>query len=256
MKLKHLMIGALAAAPLALAMPAVAQPAAVAVPGVLDAEASRALDRMGAYLRTLKNFEVTATGARDEVYPNGQKLQTLTRTTYLVAQPDKMRVRLEGDSYDRTVYYDGKTMSLYGAGAKKYVRFPVSGSLDTVLKDAYDQYGIDFPLQDLFRWGSPSAIAERPREGFKVGEAEVDGQIVEHYAFRHEDADFQIWMDAGDKPLPRRLVISDPDQPGQPQYAVNFRWNLAPKIAPGSFAFTPKAGDTLVDFGTAAKAGK
>lgn len=256
MKLRHMLLGVLAAAPLALAIPAAAQPAAVAVPGVLDAEASRALDRMGAYLRTLKNFEVTATGAQDEVYPNGQKLQTLTRTTYLVSQPDKMRVRMEGDTYDRTAYYDGKVMSLYGAGAKKYVRFSVTGSLDEVLKGAYDKYGVDFPLQDLFRWGSPSAMAERPKEGFKVGEAELDGQIVEHYAFRQDGVDFQVWINQGDRPLPRRLVITDADAPGQPQYAVNFRWNLAPKIAAGSFAFTPKAGDTLIDYGTAAKAGK
>nr|WP_310525116.1 DUF2092 domain-containing protein [Polymorphobacter sp.] len=227
-----------------------------ATAGVVTAEASMALERMGAYLRTLKSFEVAATASTEEVYANGQKLQFLQRTTYTIGGPDKMAIEVRTDQQNRRFYYNGKTLSIVAPNSRMYTQFAVTGTNGELLTKAYDKYGIDFPLQDLFRWGSPTAVAVKPTEGFKVGTAQLGEHATEHFAFRQPGVDWQVWIDTGDKPLPRKMVITNTEDAAQPEYVAYFNWDMAPKIASDAFEFTPGKDDKLIDLSKAVASAK
>jgi hypothetical protein len=242
--------------------PAMAQPAAAITAttnmaaGTLDADASAALDRMGAHLRSLSSFQLTSNASTEEVYANGQKLQFLQRTTYTMGGPSSMRVKIETDSQSREVFYNGKTFTIVAPRVGKYIQLPASGTVSDILTRAYEDWGVDFPVQDLFRWGGPSATAERPKEGFKVGSAKIGDAMTDHYAFRQTGVDWQIWIDQGDKPLPRKMVITNLEDAAQPQYVAYFSWDVAPNIAPGTFDFKPAATDKRIDLSDFAAAKK
>ena len=68
---------------------------------------------MGAYLRTMKSFGVDVKGARDEVMDDGQKIMIAGTVNYLVRSPDRFRAEINTDRKQRTIYYNGKTMTLY-----------------------------------------------------------------------------------------------------------------------------------------------
>ena len=243
---------------IALAAPTVAQTAAgpTVPPLVLEPEAEAALSRMGASLRAMKSFEVVSDATFERVYPGNHKLQSQLRTTYLVQFPNNMLVDVRGDNAHRRVYYDGSRMSVVGVKAGKYVTFPVSGSIADVLAAAYEDFGLDFPLQDLFRWGDASATVGRPTAGYRIGDSIIGDQKVTHYAFTQPGVDFQVWLDeTGTQALPRKMVITNTEDAAQPQYVAYFRWNQAPDIKPGAFTFTPGPNDQLIDFGTAKSAG-
>ena len=240
------------AAALLLAASAQAQapiaPAAAAAPqDVLDPDAAAALNRMGAALRALNSFEVRADATIETVYEGGYKLQSLSRTTYTVQRPDRMVVDIRGDTTHRRFYYDGKTMTVVGMKIGKYVQFPLSGSIAEVLSRAYSEFGIDFPLQDLFRWGDPSSTVVPPVAGFRVGDAMIGDTKVSQYFFRQPGVDFQIWLEDGTQALPRKMVITNTENPAQPQYVAYFSWNQAPALAADTFTFTPRPGDSKVD---------
>lgn len=225
-----------------------AKPAVAAVkPGVLDAEATAALDRMGAYLRSLKTFQLISTATTEKVYGNGQKLQFLQRTTYTIGGPSLMRVKIETDAQQREVFYNGTTFTIAAPRAGKYIELPATGTIGQVLTRAYDEWGLDFPVQDLFRWGDAAATAPRPSEGFKVGAATIGERMTDHYAFRQPGVDWQIWIDQGDKPLPRKMVIVNMEDPAQPEYVAYLNWDVTPTIADGRFDFKPASTDTRID---------
>jgi hypothetical protein len=238
-----------AAAPALAQAPAAAGPAASA--DVLDPDAEAALARMGAALRAMKSFEVISDATTETVYQGNHKLQSLMRTTYTVQFPDRITIDMRGDTSHRRVYYDGAKMSVVALKAGKYVTFPVKGSVADVLAAAYEDYGIEFPLQDLFRWGDPASTVVRPTSGYRVGDAMIGDTKVGHYAFRQPGVDFQVWLEEGTQALPRKMVITNTEHPAQPQYVAYFRWNQAPEITADSFTFTPGPNDKLVDFGTA-----
>jgi hypothetical protein len=238
--------------------PAAAQTAAAAPTGpqppklVLEPEAEAALNRMGATLRALASFEVVSDFSYERVYPGNHKLMSTGRTSYIIQQPDRMVIDMESAATHRRLFYNGKTMTLAALKAGRYVTFPVSGRVTDVLAAASEDYGIEFPLQDLFRWGDPSSTVVRPTAGYRIGESLVDGRVMVQYAFSQPGVDFQIWLDeAGNQALPVKMVITNTEVPAQPQFVARYRWNQAPAITADTFTFKPGPNDKLVDFGTA-----
>ena len=227
-----------------------AAPAAAAAPK-LDPDSLAALDRMGAYLRTLPTFAVTSHSTMEEVLTNGQKLQFLNRVRYVAQKPDKLFAELRSDRHFARIFYNGQTFTVYTPTNHFYAQAPVTGTIGSVLKKADEKFGIEFPLQDLFRWGDPSATAEVPTEGFKVGTAQIGAFATDHYAFRQKGVDFQIWIDQGDKPLPRKLVITTLSDPAQPEYVAYFAWDMAPKLDGNSFTFVADKDDVKIPLATA-----
>ena len=233
--------------------PAPAAQASAAAAEPLEPAALAALDRMGATLRAMQRFSVVSDGAIESVYANGQKIENFARTTYLVELPGRMQVDLRSDRNHSRMFYDGATMTLVGLGTRKYVSFPVTGTVGEVFDRAEDDFGITLPLRELFLWGSDRSDAERPRAGFLVGESTIDGTVVEHYAFRQSEMDWQIWLEKGARPLPRRIVITRTDVANQPRYSANFTWNTAPTFAADSFTWKPGPDFKMIETGTAAR---
>ena len=77
----------------------------------------------------------------------------------------------------------------------------------------------------------------------------LERQVLPHLAFRGPVVDWQIWIADGDKPLPRKYVITTRGDPAQPQYMVLMsNWNVAPKVSDAMFRFTPPQGAKKTDF--------
>lgn len=75
-----------------------------------------------------------------------------------------------------------------------------------------------------------------------VGPSQIDGVTCGHYAFRQEGLDWQVWIQFGDYPLPRKLVLTTLTDEARPQYVATFNWNLAPAFNDAAFTFVPPKG--------------
>lgn len=208
-------------------------------PATIDPKAVEALKRMGAYLRTLKQFGMQAEGTRDQVLENGQKIQFGGTVSYLVRVPNGMRVEIKTDRKDRLIFYDGRTLTQYAPRMHYYSSVPAPSTIGVMLDSASRRFQLDFPLADLFLWGTPRDGVKDLTSATYVGPSKVEGADCDHYAFRQEDADWQIWIQSGNQPLPRKMVITTTSLPQEPQYAVTMTWDLSPKIDDSTFAFTP-----------------
>lgn len=249
MKLLHAaLLGSLSlfAIPPALMAPALAQTTATA-PSV-DPAAAAALARMGAYLRTLRSFEVTVHSSTEDVLESGLKVQTGNKVLYVVDAPGKMFAEVSGDKRTRQYFYDGTTFTVRGGQNDYYAQVPATGTIPQLMTKVYEKYGINFPLQDLFRWGDPSAVTAKPYQGFLVGSSKVGDWDTDHYIFRQQGVDFQVWIEKGDKPLPRKMVITNIDDPAQPEYIAILNWNLSPSIPAGRFTYVPDANAHKIPF--------
>jgi hypothetical protein len=246
-----LLLAALAPAPLAAqAAPPAAGPQLPKL--VLEPEAEAALNRMGASLRALSSFEAVSDFSFERVYPGNHKIMSTGRTTYTVQQPDRMVIDMAGADTHRRLYFNGKAMTLHAVNANRYVTFPASGSIADVLGAASRDYGLELPLQDLFRWGDPSSNVVRPTAGYRLGDGLVNGRRAVHYAFTQPGVDFQVWLDeSGAQALPVKMVITNTEHPAQPQFIAHYSWNQAPTLTADSFTFRPGPADRLIDFGTA-----
>ncbi|MBU8977640.1 DUF2092 domain-containing protein [Lysobacter sp. MMG2] len=213
--------------------------AAVAAAAKVQPEALAALDRMAKYLRSLKSFGLRADTTLDLVTEDDQKLQFPGTIDYKVRVPNGLRIDMKTDRKERQLFYDGKTLTVYGPKNKLYAQTDAPPTIAKLLAVAEDKYGIELPLADLFLWGTDKAPVSALKSAVFVGPARIDGSVTDQYAFRQDGVDWQLWIEAGDKPLPRRLVITTTDDPTQPQFASTLTWNTNAAVRDADFAFTP-----------------
>ncbi len=118
-------------------------------------------------------------------------------------------------------------------------------TLEGMLDFARTSLDIVAPAGDLLYKNAYDILMDGVTEGFVVGKAVIEGVRCDHLAFRAPHVDWQIWIQEGAQPLPRRMVITTRDLPNAPQFAVTVtKWNLQPRFDAQTFGFTPPAGAT------------
>jgi hypothetical protein len=214
----------------------------------IEPAAMQALDQMGEHLRSLQSFSLQSNMTLDDVLDlNGQKIQLTSTTTLQVRKPNGLRADIEKEGIPRQIYYDGKTFTLYGPETGYYASAPAAPSIGQVLANIQSKYGIEFPLVDLFHWGQDPDSVKAIKQALVIGPSKINGQMSNHYAFRQEGIDWQIWIAQGDEPLPLRYVITTLAEPSQPQYSVTLSWDTAAKPEDSVFTFVPGDTDTRIE---------
>ncbi len=211
-------------------------------PATEKADVFKALDNMGAYLRTLDRFEVKSTTTLDDVLDSGQKVQFGGTVHLQVRRPDRLRAEINGNQKDCEFFYDGKNFTLVGRKVNFYATVPAPPTLRELVTELGERYGIETPLVDLFLWGSDDNRRSDVQSAVDIGSATIDGTECEQYALRQPGIDWQVWIQKGRTPLPRKLVITTISEPSQPQYAAVMDWNTTPKLDNAVFNFTPQEG--------------
>lgn len=211
---------------------------AVAAPAV-DSDALFALKQMGDYLRGLHSFEVTSDTTRDEVAETGENVEFGSRMDIKARLPDRMRLDVVSDRSERNYYYDGTTVVISAPAVGAFARFAGGPTIRETLEIAASDYGLELPLADLFTWGTEDDGSDLITDAFSVGLATIGGKECEHFVFRQEGIDWQLWLRTGEAPLPCRLVITTTDEPSQPRYTANFDWTIDVDLPEETFSFVP-----------------
>jgi len=215
----------------------------------IDPKAEQYLKAMSSYLAGLKTYSFQVEEFFDEVLGDGQKIQLSNQRHLSVCRPDKVFGEDEGDTANSLFYYDGKTVTVYDRGQKTYATEKVPGTIDAMLDDLHERFDTHQTLADFLFADPYKMFMENVQSGTYVGLHHVGKVKCHHLAFRQEHLDWQIWIDAGEQPLPRKLLITFKGQADQPQYtALIHRWDVNPKLSDDLFQFQPPEGVRKVDF--------
>ena len=240
--------GIFALALVAMDVPAQTVPAAVPpAANPVDPVAIQALKGMGAQLQSLGRFRVSTELTGERVLAEGQKLQHEARATMDVDRPNRIRARMWSARAERELFYDGKTVTLYTPAQKYYSTVAFTGSLDELVRNLQDRYDVEVPLSDLFLWGTPEAPLNKIESAMNAGQDFIDDDLCDHYAFRQGSVDWQIWISAQGKPLPRKIVITNRADDARPQSVSLIDWNLKPGFSESTFRFKPPAGSKAIE---------
>jgi hypothetical protein len=218
------------------------QPAAAAPtdPAVINAKALERLNEMGAYLRSLKVFTVDAQVTVEEVLDSGQKVENALSIDIAARRPDKLRVETTSAQRSRKVYYDGKTVTIYAEKLKYYGSFPAPATIGEAVEAAAKKYGLEFPLADLFLMGTDKFDTKSITEAIYVGPQLIGGVLCDQLGFRQPGVDWQVCIERGKSPLPRKLVVTGTDgDPAQPVRRSILTWKAGTAPDAAAFTFAP-----------------
>jgi hypothetical protein len=208
----------------------------------IEPKADETLKAMSKYLAGLKAFSFQADESFDEVPEGGQKLQLSNRRKVTIQRPNHVASEFEGDTGNRLFFYDGTLLTVVDREKKSFGTFPLRRPIDEMLDALHERFGMNLPLADFLFSDPYKALAEHAQTGRYVGLHHAAGVKCHHLAFTQPNIDWQIWIDAGANPAPRKFVITYKQTPGEPQFAaVIAHFDPAPKTDDTTFRFAPPA---------------
>ncbi len=220
-----------------------------------DNEATTILKAMSDYVGSQKTIELTFDSDIEIITPELEKIQFSNSGQALLSRPDKLRAHRIGGHADVAMFFDGKTVNVYGKHINGYAQFEAPGSVDQLLHSIREGQGVALPGSDLLLSDSYELLMEGVMEAKYIGIGIIDGKECEHLAFRNFDTDWQLWVEAGANPIPRKMVVTSKTMNSAPQYTLRIKsWKTGAHPSADEFTFTPPADakkldhNALIDF--------
>jgi hypothetical protein len=215
-----------------------------------QAEAQALLGQMAGSLAQARQLSVKIDSGYDVVQETGEKIEFGESRKATMVRPDRIRVDLERSDGDKAMMiFDGQEITVYSPDQKMFAKASRPGDVDNAIVYLLSGLKLRMPLAMMFVTELPRALERRVRSVQKVEQTTDMGVACAHLAVRMDDVDFQVWIPTTGDPLPRRVVITYKQEPGQPQFWANLsEWNLAPNPPEGFFTFSPPEGTQRIAF--------
>jgi hypothetical protein len=203
----------------------------------IEPKAAEILQQMCDYLKNLQQFSVKAEVTEDVLLTSGQRVQYGRQVEAWVRRPDRFRAESVGDTDNRLLVYDGKTITLMDRSKNFYTTIAAPPTIDAALEYGIKAFNLRAPLADLIYTKAYEYLTEDVLSGFYVGLSKVQGVPCHHLAFREKDIDWQIWVEDSQTPVPRKFLITDKTAQGLQFTALFTKWNTSAQLEDGLFTF-------------------
>jgi hypothetical protein len=194
---------------------------------VIEPKTKDLLNRMGTFLNMAKQFSFHAEVMFDDHLPSGQKIQFAAAEDVSVRKPDRIYVDYQSDLGSKRFWYNGKTITLLSPAHNSYSTIDAPPNIENAIELLMKDYGFTVPLGDFLFSDPHSTLMKNVLAGIYVGPGDVNGVDCHHLAFVEKYIDWQIWIEDGNEPIPRKVVITYKTMPSSPQYiAILSDWNF------------------------------
>lgn len=218
-------------------------------PSAQAQDAAKVLKAMTDYVASQKVISATYDTDIEVITHDLQKIQFASSGQMLLSRPDKIRASRIGGYADVELVFDGKNLTVLGKNINAYAQTETAGSIDQLVAGLRNEFGMAIPGADLLLSGAYDELMKDVLDAKHIGRGVIDGVECDHLAFRNNDVDWQLWVEVGDRPIPRKYVITNKAVTGMPQYTLRIKdWKTDMQVAAGAFAFKPAADAKKVDF--------
>lgn len=212
-------------------------------------KANKILYKAGAYLKKAKTFQFKADISRDVILYDGVRVEYSGISNVIVQRPNKFRAIFNGDERARRTYFNGKNLLIYSKTRNIFIQKEINGTIDDAIDHIFEKFGFSIPLADIVYADLYSVLIENIDSGYYVGEHKIDGILCDHLSFQQDVIDWQIWIESGDKPFIRKILISYKEDEGSPEYEAELSgWKINISFKDSDFNFTPPIEAEEIEF--------
>ncbi|WP_245471442.1 DUF2092 domain-containing protein [Bradyrhizobium genosp. SA-3] len=201
-------------------------------------DAEKLLKAMTDYVVSQKAISVTYDSDIEVVTSQLQKIQFTSSGQVQLSRPDQLRATRTGGYRDVEIVFDGKMLTVNNKDSKDYAQIEAPGTAEELIDVLREKHGVVAPGADLLLSNFFNVMTLDVVEAAVIGKGVIDGVECDHLAFRNMETDWQIWIESGARPIPRKYVITSKGIAQAPQYTLRIRdWKA--DVAADAFAFKP-----------------
>jgi hypothetical protein len=203
-----------------------------------NGDAEKLLKGMADYVASQKTLAVTFDSDIEVITSHLQKIQFTSSGQVQLSRPDKLRATRTGGYRDVEIVFDGKMLTVNNKDGKDYAQIEAAGTAEDLIDVLRDKHGVVAPGADLLLSNVFDVMMADVVEATLIGKGVIDGVECDHLAFRNVETDWQIWIESGAKPIPRKYVITSKGIGEAPQYTLRIKdWKT--DVPADAFAFKP-----------------
>jgi hypothetical protein len=165
-------------------------------------DAEKLLKGMADYVASQKTLSVSYDSDIEVVTSHLQKIQFTSSGQVQMSRPDKLRATRTGGYRDVEIVFDGKMLTVSNKDSKDYAQIEATGTAEELIDVLREEHGIVAPGADLLLTNVFNVMMTDVVEATVIGKGVIDGVECDHLAFRNVETDWQIWIEAGTRPIP------------------------------------------------------
>ena len=201
-------------------------------------DAEKLLKGMADYVASQKTLSVSYDSDIEVVTSHLQKIQFTSSGQVQMSRPDKLRATRTGGYRDVEIVFDGKMLTVSNKDSKDYAQIEATGTAEELIDVLREEHGVVAPGADLLLTNVFNVMMADVVEATVIGKGVIDGVECDHLAFRNVETDWQIWIETGTTPIPRKYVITSKGIGEAPQYTLRIKeWKT--DVPADAYAFKP-----------------
>jgi hypothetical protein len=213
-------------------------------------DSAQVLKAMSDYIASQKSISLTFDSDAEVITAEVEKIQFTSSGKVLLSRPDKLRVSRTGGYIDAEIIFDGKIVTALGKNINSFSQLESPGSIDELIARLRGMQVVSAPGADFLGTRVYDDLMAGVISAKHIGRGVIDGVECEHLAFRDLEIDWQLWVEVGARPIPRKYVITSKGVGAAPQYTLRIKdWKTDVPISAEAFAFTPPPGASKVALG-------
>ena len=214
-----------------------------------DARAIDVLRSMSAYTDSLDQVVITGVTLTDARLGGGLMVSNAAEATVTIDRPDALHIATFDGVATTEIFFHQEMLTVINSQNGYYAQASVPLELDAALEYALEELGLEAPLMDLILTdASVGLVGPQETVIYLTDKARVAGVDCHHIAIRGPESDVQLWIQEGDKPLPRKFMLTSKWAGGSPRHTTNVTWLTEPELDPGLFEFKAPEGSIKIGF--------
>ena len=202
----------------------------------IDPQAAEILQNMSYFLGSKDEYTFKAEVMFDQLINSNRKIQYSAEEKVYLKKKGNMTIEYVSDLGGYKLWFEEGKVTILELPTNLFSIATLPATIDQALLKLKELYGFTPALSDFLFINTFRALTENVTSGSYFGTSKVFGVRCDHLAFVQQDIDWQIWVESGKRQIPRKLVITYKQLPGQPQFiAILKDWVLDKPIT--NFAF-------------------
>lgn len=216
-----------------------------------DAKAIEVLKQMAAYKSSIDKVTITGVTYTDARLGAGLMVSNSEEVHVSIDRPGSMHISsFDGEATKGLYFHDG-LLTVYNSEKNLYAQAGIPENIDAAMEFALEELDVEAPLMDLIYKDAAARLLNSDETIlYLTNKSRVGGADCHHIAIRGVEADVQLWVEEGDRPVTRKIMITSKWEGGSPRFIANLHWDTSPKFKPGQFEFKAPEGAFKIEFVT------
>ena len=214
-----------------------------------DSKALDVLNKMAAYTASLDQFQIKGEVFGDARLDAGLIVSNPSEVTITIDRPGSMFIQTFDGVNTGSIYIHKGQLTLFNTESSFYAQARVPEDIEAAMQFAIEEFGLEIPLAELmFANSALSLLTDQDTVLYLTDKSRIRGVDCHHLAIRGAEIDLQLWVEEGDRPVPRKIMMTMKWEGGSPRNAALMEFSKVDGLDAKIFEFKAPEGANEINF--------